>query len=52
MVTGIAFFGVLTANVAAFFLERQVPQETAAQDDRLDEVLRRLAAIEERLRGR
>jgi voltage-gated potassium channel len=50
MVTGIAFFGVLTANVAAFFLERD--EETEEQDDdRLDEILRRLAAIEESLRN-
>lgn len=41
MVTGIAFFGVITANVAAFFLERD--DEAAKQDDdRLDEILRRL----------
>lgn len=49
MVTGIAFFGVLTANVAAFFLERD--EETEEQDDdRLDEILRRIAAIEESMR--
>ena len=51
MVTGIAFFGVLTANVAAFFLERD-EQATEPEDDRLDEILRRLAAIESRLRDR
>lgn len=39
MVSGIALFGVITANVAAFFV-------AAEQDDRLDEVLRRLEAIE------
>jgi voltage-gated potassium channel len=49
MVTGIAFFGVLTANVAAFFLERNDEPEDQ-EDDRLDEILRRLAAIEESLR--
>jgi voltage-gated potassium channel len=49
MVTGIAFFGVLTANVAAFFLERD--EETdEPDDDRLDEILRRLTAIEDSLR--
>lgn len=46
MFTGIALFGVLTANVAAFFVEHN------QQDDpviaKLDEVLRRLAALENR----
>ncbi len=48
MVTGIAFFGVLTANVAAFFLERD-DKANKPNDDRLDEILLRLAAIETRL---
>ncbi|HEX2040415.1 MAG TPA: potassium channel family protein [Acidimicrobiales bacterium] len=53
MVAGIALFGVLTANLAAFLLER-APAEAeadveAAADDRLDEILRRLDAIERRL---
>ena len=49
MLAGIALFGVLTANVAAFFIEQeQKPDEVI---DRLDEVLRRLAALEERLDG-
>jgi voltage-gated potassium channel len=44
MVAGIALFGVLTANLAAFMLERD--DETAAEpDDRLDEVLRQLADL-------
>lgn len=45
MFAGIAVFGVITANVASFFFE----QETEKQDDRLDEILERLARIEERL---
>ena len=46
MVAGIALFGVLTANVASFFLESQANE----QDDRLDEVLRRLDVIEAAVR--
>lgn len=49
MVGGIAFFGVLTANVAAFFLERNEEQESDPAVERLDEVLRRLEALERRL---
>ena len=52
MVTGIAFFGVLTANVAAFFLERDAQPESKSDDDRLDEIIRRLAVIEQRLNER
>ena len=51
MVTGIAFFGVLTANVAAFFLERQGGGKDPAVE-RLDEVLRRLEVLERRLDDR
>ena len=53
MVTGIAFFGVLTANVAAFFLERHGGGKDPTVE-RLDEVLRRLEVMERRLddRGR
>ena len=60
MVTGVALFGVLTANIAAFFVERshrmvleEQEQEVDEQIDpvvaRLDEVLRRLEAMERRL---
>jgi voltage-gated potassium channel len=62
MVGGIAFFGVLTANLAAFLLERaeahrphvpapDAPAALAALDvaARLDELLDRLTAIEARL---
>jgi len=45
MLAGIAVFGVITANVASFFFV----QEAEQQDDRLDEILERLARIEERL---
>ena len=46
MVTGIAFFGVLTANLASFFME---DRHEAPADDRLDEVLRQLAVMDARL---
>ncbi len=49
MVAGIALFGVLTANVAAFFIEQD--QQPDAVAERLDEVLRRLEQLEERLPG-
>lgn len=55
MVAGIAFFGVLTANVAAFFLERDRKDTLDASEDpigiKLDEIARRLEAIERRLPG-
>ncbi len=44
MMSGIAFFGVLTANIAAFFVEGEVEQ-----DRRLDEVLERLKTVESNL---
>lgn len=46
MLAGISLFGVLTANVAAFFVEKQ---EADGTSEKLDEVLRSLTAIEERL---
>lgn len=51
MVTGIALFGVLTANLAAFMLERDDEQVPEPADDRLDEVLRQLADLREQLAG-
>jgi voltage-gated potassium channel len=48
-VTGLALFGVLTANLAAFLLERGPQSEDRSVDDRFDEILRRLEAIERRL---
>ncbi len=49
MLAGIALFGVLTANVAAFFVEQE--QEVSPVTERLDEVLRRLERLERRLEG-
>jgi voltage-gated potassium channel len=47
MLAGIAIFGVLTANIAAFFVEQEQQGDPVAE--RLDEVLRRLERLEERL---
>ncbi len=44
MVAGIALFGVLTANIAAFFVAHD--QEDDPVSERLDEVLRRLDRLE------
>ena len=49
MLAGIALFGVLTANVAAFFIEQE--QKPDQMTERLDEVLRRLDRLEQRLDG-
>jgi voltage-gated potassium channel len=53
MVAGITLFGLLTANIAAFFLERSTEEgasEALEHDDvvvaRLDELLGRMAALE------
>lgn len=49
MVTGIAFFGILTANLATFLMERSVGQEEAEERAilaRLDEIARRLDALD------
>lgn len=45
MLFGITFFGVLTASLAAFFVESR-------KDERIDEVLRRLEALEAKLNHR
>ena len=50
MISGIALFGVLTANIAAFFVEQD--QEVDPLVSKLDEVLRRLDLLEERLANR
>jgi voltage-gated potassium channel len=47
MVAGIALFGVLTANVAAFFIEKD--QQLDPVSEQLADILRRLQSIEERL---
>jgi voltage-gated potassium channel len=48
MVAGITLFGLLTANIAAFMIEKDEPAEEAT-DDRLDEVLRQLTELQARL---
>lgn len=50
MLAGIALFGVLTANLAAFFIDQETPDDGVTQ--RLDEVLRRLERLESRLEAR
>ena len=47
MLAGITLFGVLTANIAAFFVEQE--QQANPVAERLDEVLRRLEQLERRL---
>ena len=48
MIAGIALFGVLTANIAAFFVEQDVHEDRDPLIEKLDEVLRRLDRLEER----
>ena len=50
MISGIALFGVLTANIAAFFVEQD--QQDDPLVSKVDEVLRRLDLLEERLANR
>ena len=50
MLSGIALFGVLTANIAAFFVEQD--QATDPVLEKVDEILRRLDRMEERLAAR
>jgi hypothetical protein len=49
MVAGIAMFGVITASIAAYFVEQKAEQDLAG---RLDRVLEHLDAIEARLSQR
>ena len=49
MVAGIALFGVLTANIAAFFVEQDQEKELDPVVQKLDEVLLRLDRLEGRL---
>lgn len=46
MVTGITLFGLITANVAALFVEESSP---LVQSQRLEQVLRRLEQLEQKL---
>lgn len=47
MVSGIALFGVITASIAAYFVEQKAEHDLAG---RLDRVLERLDVIEAKLR--
>jgi voltage-gated potassium channel len=49
MVAGIALFGVITASIAAYFVEQHDDEDTHKLADKLDEVNARLSAIEDRL---
>jgi voltage-gated potassium channel len=49
MVSGIALFGIITASIAAYFVEQQADQQDQDVADRLDRVLDRLDAIEAKL---
>jgi voltage-gated potassium channel len=46
MIAGIAMFGVITATIAAYFVEQKAEEDVA---DRLDQVVQRLDRIEARL---
>ena len=46
MVVGISLFGVLTAGIAAYLVESATEEEEDEQSQKLDEILRRLEAIE------
>lgn len=48
MLVGIALFGVLTATVAAYFVEKAEEEEEQEQTDKLDLILKRLDEREER----
>jgi hypothetical protein len=46
VVSGIALFGVITASIAAYFVEQKAEQDLAS---RLDRILERLDVIEAKL---
>lgn len=46
MVAGIALFGVITASIAAYFVEQETEDKTEDVGAKLDEIVRRLEAIE------
>jgi voltage-gated potassium channel len=47
MIAGIAMFGVITATIAAYFVEQQAEEDVAG---RLDQIMERLDRIEAGLR--
>jgi voltage-gated potassium channel len=47
MIAGIAMFGVITATIAAYFVEQQAEEDVAS---RLDQIMERLDRIEAGLR--
>jgi voltage-gated potassium channel len=49
MVAGIALFGIITASIAAYFVEQKAEEDLAG---RLDQIMERLDRIEARLRPR
>lgn len=46
MIAGIAMFGVITATIAAYFVEQEAEEDLAG---RLDQIMERLDRIEARL---
>jgi hypothetical protein len=46
MISGIAMFGVLTATIAAYFVEQKAEEDLAS---RLDQIMERLDSIETKL---
>ena len=52
MVVGISLFGVLTAGIAAYLVESATEEEEDEQSQKLDEILRRLEALERSLEER
>jgi voltage-gated potassium channel len=48
MIAGIAMFGVITATIAAYFVEQKAEQDVAG---RLDQIMERLDKIEARLQA-
>lgn len=51
MVLGICFFGILTANIAAYFVESSEARENAGLEEKLDLILQRLDAMEAAMGG-
>ncbi len=46
MIIGIVFYSILTANIAAYFVEAKEARHGADMDAKLDLILRRLDALE------